>query len=65
MKTFMKLVRKYGIGFILSTATLDGYRRQIMNDRNNNILDSINEEIKNFEGRSRFRFGCHVNSFNI
>ena len=42
----MKLVRKYEIGFIISTATLDGYRRQNMNDRNNNILDFINEERK-------------------
>lgn len=42
----MKLVRKYEISFIISTATLDGYRRQNMNDRNNNILDFINEERK-------------------
>ena len=42
----MKLVRKYVIGFIISTATLDDYRRQNINNRNNNILDSINKERK-------------------
>ena len=41
---FKDLIRKYGLGIVLSFATLDGYRRSVINDRNNNVLDKIKEE---------------------
>nr|YP_010160548.1 hypothetical protein K4Y30_mgp20 [Gymnopilus junonius]QRH17734.1 hypothetical protein [Gymnopilus junonius] len=44
MNLFKELVKKYGLGMILSAATLDGYRRQVINDRNNNVLEEINKQ---------------------
>lgn len=41
MNLFKDLVKKYGLGMILGAATLDGYRRQVINDRKNNILEEI------------------------
>jgi len=38
------LVKKYGLGIILGAASLDGYRRQIINDRNSNILEEIQKQ---------------------
>jgi len=33
MNVFKELVKKYGIGILISAATLDGYKRQIVNDK--------------------------------
>lgn len=44
MKLFKDLVTKYGLGFIIGAATLDGYRRQVINDKANNILEKIKQE---------------------
>jgi hypothetical protein len=44
MGFFKDLVKKYGLGLILGAATLDGYRRQVINDRKNNILEVIEKE---------------------
>jgi hypothetical protein len=41
---FKDLVKKYGLGIILGAATLDGYRRQLINDRKNNILEEIQKQ---------------------
>ena len=43
MNLFKDFVKKYGLGMILGAVTLDGYRRQVIND-NNNILEVINKE---------------------
>ena len=44
MNLFKDLIKKYGIGMILGAATLDGYRRQVLNDRKNNVLEVIKKE---------------------
>jgi hypothetical protein len=44
MNLFKDLVNKYGLGLILGAATMDGYRRQIVNDRKSNILDEIQKQ---------------------
>ena len=44
MNLFKDFVKKYGLGMILGAVTLDGYRRQVINDNNNNILEVINKE---------------------
>ncbi len=44
MKLFTELVKNYGIGTVLGAATLDGYRRNIINDRNNNVLNTIRKQ---------------------
>lgn len=44
MNLFKELVKKYGLGSVLAAATLDGYRRSVINDRNNNILNKISEQ---------------------
>ena len=43
MNLFKDFVKKYGLGMILGAVTLDGDRRQVIND-NNNILEVINKE---------------------
>ncbi len=49
MKFFTDIVKKYGVGLVLATATLDGYRRQVMND----YADKAPEKIQaKFEGES-------------
>ena len=44
MNLFKELVKKYGLGLILGAATTDGYRRQLLNDRKNNILEEIQKQ---------------------
>jgi hypothetical protein len=39
-----QLVKKHGVGMVLGAATLDGYRRQYMNDKTNNELEQIEIE---------------------
>ena len=41
---FWELVKKHGMGIVIGSATLDGYRRQYVNDNNNNILEKIKEQ---------------------
>ena len=56
MAFLKKFVRKYGIGLILGSVILDGYRRLVLNDRQNNVLDNINEKINSLSGnRDRLR----------
>lgn len=45
MNLFKELVKKYGLGLILGAATMDGYSRQLVNDRKNNILEEIKKQI--------------------
>lgn len=44
MNLFKDLVKRYGIGLVLGAATLEGYRRQVVNDKNKSILDKIRNE---------------------
>lgn len=44
MGLFNELVKKYGLGMMLGAATLDGYRRQVLNDKSNNMLEVIKKE---------------------
>jgi hypothetical protein len=44
MNLFKDLVKKYGIGIILGSATLNSYRRQVTNDRRNNILEEVKKD---------------------
>ena len=46
-------IKKYGFGGILACATLDGYRRTVINDRNNKILDEIEESKKNLNSQEK------------
>ena len=39
-----ELIKKHGYGFVIGAITLDGYRRTVTNDRNNQILDKIRSE---------------------
>jgi len=41
---FKELVKKHGLGIILGAATLDGYRRQLINERKNNLLEEIQKQ---------------------
>lgn len=43
-KFFRDLIKKQGVGLVMSAVTLDGSRRQVINDRNNNLLDRMKEE---------------------
>jgi hypothetical protein len=47
MKILKDFISRYGLGAVLAGATLVGYRRQVINDRNNKILDKINEARNN------------------
>jgi len=40
-KTLIELSNKYGFGLLLAAATLDGYRRQVINDRSKDVLTEI------------------------
>lgn len=44
MAIFKEFVKRYGLGMIISAATLDGYRRQVINDLNNNTLEKVSKE---------------------
>jgi hypothetical protein len=56
MNLFKDLVKKYGLGMILGAATLDGYRRQVINDRTNNTLDIIQKEREIISEASKAEF---------
>ena len=43
MNLVQKLVKKYGPGLILGAATLDGYRRQLINDSGTATNDRLNQ----------------------
>ena len=49
-------IKKYGLGFILGAATLDGYRRQFVNDKNNNILEAIQAQRNSFSEDRRLAY---------
>ena len=40
---FKELVKKYGAGFVMVAITFDGYRRTVINDRKNKVLNIISE----------------------
>lgn len=44
MNLFKDLVKRHGLGMVLAAATLDGYRRQYLNDKANNMLELIKKE---------------------
>lgn len=56
MNLFKELVKKYGIGIVLGAATLDGYRRAVINDRNNNVLNKIIEEQSKLQESERLAY---------
>jgi len=41
-----ELVKKYGVGMVMGAITMDGYRRQVANDRTNNLWERIQAEAK-------------------
>lgn len=41
MNLCKELIRKYGAGLVIGAATLDGYRRQVISDRNSKIFKAI------------------------
>jgi len=43
-RIFTELVKKHGFGLVMAAITLDGYRRQVTNDNNNNVLERIQRE---------------------
>jgi len=60
MNLFKELVKKYGIGTVLGAATLDGYRRTIINDRNNNVLNKINEAQSALQESERLAYEAKI-----
>jgi hypothetical protein len=52
-RILLELIKKYGPGFVLGAVTLDGYRRTVMNDRNNQVLDKISAELETVETSRR------------
>jgi len=44
MNLFKDLVKRHGLGMVLAAATLDGYRRQYLNDKADNMLELIKKE---------------------
>lgn len=56
MNLFKELVKKYGVGMIIGAATLDGYRRQILNDKTNNLLDAITKEAASLEEDKKLEY---------
>lgn len=41
MRKISEIFNKYGVGFVLVGATLDGYRRQVLSDNTKKQLDEI------------------------
>lgn len=64
MKIFKDLVTKYGAGLVLGSITLDGYRRQVLNDRNNNILEKIKRERTNFSEEQKQEYDKWIDMEN-
>lgn len=60
MKLFTELVKKYGLGLVLGAATLDGYRRTVLNDRNNKVLDKIIEAQSNLQESERTAYNSKI-----
>jgi hypothetical protein len=56
MNLFKEVVKKYGIGTVLGAATLDGYRRAVINDRNNNVLNKIDEAQSTLQESERLAY---------
>ena len=58
MHLFKDFVKKYGIGLILGSVTLDGYRKHVLNNKQNKILDKISwlsfVNIKNYLQESAY-----------
>ena len=56
LQKFKELVKKHGVGMVIGAVTFYGYRRQIINDRNNNALEKIAQERNNLdeEGKAAF-----------
>lgn len=64
MRIFKDLVIKYGAGFTLGAITLDGYRRQVLNDRNNNVLEQIIKERSKFSEEQRQEYDKWIDMEN-
>nr|YP_009653004.1 hypothetical protein [Laccaria amethystina]QCG70062.1 hypothetical protein [Laccaria amethystina] len=64
MKIFKDLLTKHGAGMVLGAITLDGYRRQVLNDRNNNILDKIRKERSDFSEEQRQEYDKWIDMEN-
>jgi hypothetical protein len=56
MQFFKEQVKKNGLGIIIGAATLDGYRRQFLNDKRNNILEEIQRERESFSDEIRLAY---------
>ena len=61
---FKELVKKYGLGVILGAATLDGYRRQIINDRKNNILEEIQKQRNSLSEDKRLAYDKSIDEMS-
>src|SRR5947207_15831669 len=64
MNLFKDLVKKYGLGMILGAATLDGYRRQIINERKNNILEEIQKERNSLSEDRKIEYDKLIDDMN-
>lgn len=62
MKLFADLVKKYGLGIVLSVATLDGYRRQVLTDRNNTTVQTITQRLTDSEEAVQKQYTSSVNA---
>ena len=64
MNLFKELAKKYGIGMILGAATLDGYRRQFINDRKNNILEEIQKQRNELSENTKVAYDKAIEDMN-
>jgi hypothetical protein len=64
MKIFKYLVTKYGAGLALGAITLDGYIRQVLNYRNNNVLEQIIKERSKFSEEQRQEYDKWIDMEN-
>lgn len=61
MNTIKDLIKKYGLGFVMGAATFDGYKKQVVSDRKNNILDKNAEERYSLPEGERLLYDNKIN----
>ena len=64
MHLFKDFVKKYGIGLILGSVTLDGYRKHVLNNKQNKILDQIKNEINSLSEERKALFDKAIEEEN-
>ena len=45
-KLFAELIKKHGIGVVMSAIAIDGYRRTVNNDNNRKVLKAVEEKLE-------------------